>query len=87
MRPLTECQCHVDTGAGTGGVAGRLRGWGTSDREADPAMPRLFAAALTVALGAALAVAAAFGVVALLEAVPDQPNTPMITYEQAGQGS
>ncbi|MBM7087663.1 hypothetical protein ABZ606_02640 [Streptomyces sp. NPDC012461] len=50
-------------------------------------MPRLFAAALTVALGAALAVAAAFGVVALLEAVPDQPNTPMITYEQAGQGS
>ncbi|MFF7485295.1 hypothetical protein ACH4MW_10415 [Streptomyces luteogriseus] len=50
-------------------------------------MSRLFAAALTVALGAALAVGAAFGVVALLEATPDQPNTPLITYEQDGQGS
>ncbi|WP_432054377.1 hypothetical protein [Streptomyces sp. bgisy022] len=50
-------------------------------------MSRLIAATLTVALGAALAVAAAFGVVALLDTVPDQPNTPLITYEQAGQGS
>ncbi|MFI5679365.1 hypothetical protein [Streptomyces cellulosae] len=50
-------------------------------------MSRLFAAALTVVLAAALAVGAAFGIVALLEATPDQPNTPMITYEQAGQGS
>ncbi|NJP52271.1 hypothetical protein HCJ93_19990 [Streptomyces sp. SBST2-5] len=50
-------------------------------------MSRLLAAVLTVALGAALAVAAAFGAVALLEATPDQPDTPLITYEQAGQGS
>ncbi|GAA4553250.1 hypothetical protein GCM10023097_49760 [Streptomyces collinus] len=57
------------------------------DREADPAMSRLLAAALTVALAAALAVGAALGVVALLEATPDQPNTPLITYEQTDQGS
>lgn len=57
------------------------------DREADPAMSRLLAAALTMALAAALAVGAAFGIVALLDARPDQPNTPLITYEQAGQGS
>lgn len=49
-------------------------------------MPRLLAAALTVALAAVLAVGAALGVVALLEATPDQPNTPLITYEQAYQG-
>ncbi|CAL9448918.1 hypothetical protein SUDANB176_02399 [Streptomyces sp. enrichment culture] len=48
-------------------------------------MSRLLAATLTVALAAALAVGAALGVVALLEARPDQPNTPMITYEQAGR--
>jgi hypothetical protein len=57
------------------------------DREADPAMSRLLAAALTMALGAALAVGAALGIVALLEATPDQPNTPLITYEQTDQGS
>ncbi|WP_199830782.1 hypothetical protein [Streptomyces sp. MMG1533] len=50
-------------------------------------MSRLLAAALAVALGAALAVGAALGVVALLEATPDQPNSPLITYEQTGQGS
>jgi hypothetical protein len=50
-------------------------------------MSRLLAAALTVVASAALAVGAAFGIVALLEATPDQPNTPLITYEQAGQGS
>ncbi|MEG3626544.1 hypothetical protein [Streptomyces poriticola] len=49
-------------------------------------MSRLLAAALTVALCAALAVGAAFGVVAVLEATPEQPDTPMITYEHAGQG-
>ncbi|MGA5202869.1 MULTISPECIES: hypothetical protein [Streptomyces] len=49
-------------------------------------MSRLLAAALTVALAAALAVGAALGVVALLQATPDQPNTPLITYEQTGQG-
>ncbi|MFF7444616.1 MULTISPECIES: hypothetical protein [unclassified Streptomyces] len=50
-------------------------------------MSRLLAVALTVVAAAALAVGAAFGIVALLEATPDQPNTPLITYEQAGQGS
>ncbi|GHB34476.1 hypothetical protein GCM10010377_26730 [Streptomyces viridiviolaceus] len=49
-------------------------------------MSRLLAAALTVALAAALAVGAARGVVALLQATPDQPGTPLITYEHAGQG-
>jgi hypothetical protein len=57
----------------------------TSDREADPAMSRLLAAALTVAAAATLAVGAALGVVALLDATPDQPNTPLITYEHADQ--
>ncbi|MCF2540007.1 MULTISPECIES: hypothetical protein [Streptomyces] len=50
-------------------------------------MSRLLAATLTVVLAALLAVGAALGVVALLEATPDQPNTPLITNEQAGQGS
>ncbi|MEU5159715.1 hypothetical protein AB0G74_08925 [Streptomyces sp. NPDC020875] len=44
-------------------------------------MSRLLAAALTVVAAAALAVGAAFGVVALLGATPDQPNTPLVTYE------
>ncbi|MFZ4161091.1 hypothetical protein [Streptomyces sp. HNS054] len=50
-------------------------------------MSRLLAACLTVAFAAVLAVGTAFGVVALLEATPDQPNTPLITYERAGQGN
>jgi hypothetical protein len=50
-------------------------------------MSRLLAATVTVVTAAALAVGAAFGVVALLEASPEQPNTPLITYEQAGEGS
>ncbi|GGX60816.1 hypothetical protein [Streptomyces anandii] len=41
---------------------------------------------LAVAAGAALAVAAAPGAVALLDARPDRPNTALITYEQAGGG-
>jgi hypothetical protein len=72
-------------GAGVGKPPDDLRM--NPDREADPAMSRLLAAAMTVALAAALAVGAALGVVALLQATPDQPNTPLITYEQAGQGS
>ncbi|MBC9716076.1 hypothetical protein H9Y04_26390 [Streptomyces sp. TRM66268-LWL] len=44
-------------------------------------MHRLLAGALTAAAAAALAVAAAFGIVALLNATPDQPNTPLISYE------
>ncbi|GAA2287520.1 hypothetical protein GCM10010145_39870 [Streptomyces ruber] len=47
-------------------------------------MSRLLAAALTVVAAAALAVGAAFGAVALLEAPPDQPNTPLVTYETNG---
>ncbi|MHC0434128.1 hypothetical protein ACX6XY_28750 [Streptomyces sp. O3] len=48
-------------------------------------MHRLLAAALTTAFAAALAVGAAFGIVALLNATPDQPNTPLVTYETAQQ--
>ncbi|MBX9395323.1 hypothetical protein K4749_17400 [Streptomyces sp. TRM72054] len=49
-------------------------------------MSRLIAATVTVVVAAALAVGAALGIVALLEATPEQPNSPLITYEQAGQG-
>ncbi|BCL30860.1 hypothetical protein ACFFS2_02715 [Streptomyces aurantiacus] len=48
-------------------------------------MPRPLAALLTVVVAAVLAVGAALGVVALLDATPDQPNTPLITYETAGR--
>ena len=48
-------------------------------------MSRLLAAALTMVAAAALAVGAAYGAVALLDATPNQPNTPLITYEHAGQ--
>jgi hypothetical protein len=78
----TEADRQGSDKAGTTGV-----GTTSGCREADPAMSRLLAAALTVVLAAVLAVGAALGVVALLEATPDQPNTPLITYEQAGQGS
>ncbi|MFE0422871.1 hypothetical protein [Streptomyces sp. NPDC058953] len=43
----------------------------------------MLAAALTAVAAAALAVGAALGVVALLDATPDQPNTPLVTYETA----
>ncbi|MFE6283670.1 hypothetical protein [Streptomyces sp. NPDC057877] len=48
-------------------------------------MSRLIAAT-TVVVAVALAVGAALGIVALLDATPEQPNTPLITYEQAGRG-
>lgn len=48
-------------------------------------MSRLLAAVLTMAAAAALALGAAFGIVALLDATPDQPNTPLITYENTGR--
>ncbi|GAA3070672.1 MULTISPECIES: hypothetical protein [Streptomyces] len=48
-------------------------------------MSRLLAAVLTMAAAAALAVGAALGIVALLDATPEQPNTPLITYENTGQ--
>ncbi|MFJ8080968.1 hypothetical protein ACIQ6Y_10060 [Streptomyces sp. NPDC096205] len=50
-------------------------------------MPRLLAATVTVVAAAALAVGAALGAVALLRATPEQPDTPLITYEQAAEGS
>jgi hypothetical protein len=46
-------------------------------------MPRLFSALLTSLAAAALAVGAAFGIVALLNATPEQPNVPLISYETA----
>ncbi|MDQ1038837.1 hypothetical protein QFZ75_005253 [Streptomyces sp. V3I8] len=48
-------------------------------------MPRPLAVLLTVVAAAVLAVGTALGVVALLDATPDQPNTPLITYETAGR--
>ncbi|WP_338898443.1 hypothetical protein WBG99_25005 [Streptomyces sp. TG1A-60] len=48
-------------------------------------MSRLLAAALTMVAAAALAVGAALGIVALLDATPDQPNNPLITYETTGR--
>ncbi|MER6910075.1 hypothetical protein ABT354_00150 [Streptomyces sp. NPDC000594] len=48
-------------------------------------MPRLLAAALTTVAASALAVGAALGVVALLNATPEQPNTPLVTYETASR--
>ncbi|WKX69291.1 hypothetical protein [Streptomyces sp. XD-27] len=47
-------------------------------------MPRLLVAALTAVLAAGLAVAAAVGIVALLNAPPDQPNVPLVTFPTAG---
>ncbi|MEI5100419.1 hypothetical protein RB200_20110 [Streptomyces sp. PmtG] len=44
-------------------------------------MHRLLAATLTAGLAAALALGAAFGIVALLNATPDQPNRPLVHYE------
>ncbi|MEV0121436.1 MULTISPECIES: hypothetical protein [Streptomyces] len=49
-------------------------------------MHRLIAASLTVAAGALLAVGAALGIVALLDATPDQPNTPLVHYETPERG-
>lgn len=60
-------------------------GVGVADRKAAPAMHRLLAAALTAICAALLAVGAALGIVAVLGATPEQPNTPLISYEQAQQ--
>ncbi|MGC0416177.1 hypothetical protein [Embleya sp. AB8] len=43
-------------------------------------MHRLLAAGSTVILAAALAVGAAFGIVAALHTTPDQPNTPLVSF-------
>ncbi|MFF8845441.1 hypothetical protein ACF08N_22405 [Streptomyces sp. NPDC015127] len=49
-------------------------------------MRRLFAAAATAVIAAALAVGTAFGIVALLDAAPEQPNVPLISYDTASPG-
>lgn len=46
-------------------------------------MNRFLAAACTVAVAAALAVATALGAVALLDRTPEQPNTPLVSYDTA----
>ncbi|MFE6701187.1 hypothetical protein [Streptomyces sp. NPDC057718] len=46
-------------------------------------MRRFIAALATALVAAVLATGAAFGVVALLDATPDQPNTPLISYDTA----
>ncbi|AJE84364.1 MULTISPECIES: hypothetical protein [Streptomyces] len=48
-------------------------------------MNRYLAAACAVLLGAGLAVGTAFGAVALLGKTPEQPNTPLISYETPRQ--
>ncbi|WP_199835900.1 hypothetical protein [Streptomyces sp. TP-A0356] len=48
-------------------------------------MSRILAAVLTMTAAALLAVGAALGIVAALEATPKQPDTPLITYQNAGQ--
>jgi hypothetical protein len=46
-------------------------------------MPRLLAAAVTCAAAAALAVGAAVGIVAALNATPEQPNVPLVSFPDA----
>ncbi|MFD8543928.1 hypothetical protein [Streptomyces sp. NPDC059649] len=47
-------------------------------------MHRMLAAALTALLAAALAVGAALGIVAALDATPEQPNVPLVSFDRAG---
>ncbi|GAB7033722.1 hypothetical protein AB0G35_04635 [Streptomyces sp. NPDC021749] len=47
-------------------------------------MHRMLAAALTALTAAALAVGAALGIVAALDAPPEQPNVPLVTFDGAG---
>ncbi|QNP61748.1 hypothetical protein [Streptomyces genisteinicus] len=46
-------------------------------------MRRTLAAAVTVIAAAALAVATSYGAVALLNTPPEQPNTPLVSYDTA----
>ncbi|MGW0118695.1 hypothetical protein [Streptomyces sp. NPDC003327] len=43
-------------------------------------MSRLLAALLTCVAAAVLATGAAFGIVAVLDATPEQPNVPLVTF-------
>ena len=46
-------------------------------------MHRLLAAALTSAVAAALAVGTGFGIVAALNATPEQPNVPLVQFHSS----
>lgn len=48
-------------------------------------MHRLLAAALTCVAAALLAVGAAFGIVALLSATPEQPNVPLVHFPEMNE--
>ncbi|MFJ9414258.1 MULTISPECIES: hypothetical protein [unclassified Streptomyces] len=48
-------------------------------------MHRTLAAALTALAAAALAVGAALGIVAALDATPRQPNVPLVTFDRTGE--
>ncbi|WP_432095298.1 hypothetical protein [Streptomyces sp. bgisy100] len=50
-------------------------------------MHRLLAAALTCVTAAALAVGAAVGIVTALNATPEQPNVPLVSFPDAPSGS
>ncbi|WP_455354020.1 hypothetical protein [Streptomyces sp. SYSU K217416] len=47
-------------------------------------MHRLTAAVLTTMAAAVLAVGAALGIVAALNATPEQPNVPLVSFESGG---
>ncbi|GAA0457806.1 hypothetical protein GCM10010361_22290 [Streptomyces olivaceiscleroticus] len=49
------------------------------------AMPRLLAATLTCIAAAALAAGAGLGAVAVLNATPEQPNVPLVTFDRTGE--
>ncbi|MEU9114564.1 hypothetical protein AB0D04_22920 [Streptomyces sp. NPDC048483] len=48
-------------------------------------MHRTLAAALTALAAAALAVGAALGIAAALDATPEQPNVPLVTFDRTGE--
>ncbi|NSC21591.1 hypothetical protein FM076_10380, partial [Streptomyces albus subsp. chlorinus] len=46
-------------------------------------MHRLLAAALTCVVAAGLAVGAGYGIVAVLDATPEQPNEPLVHFHSS----
>ncbi|MER6841632.1 hypothetical protein [Streptomyces platensis] len=48
-------------------------------------MHRTLAAALTALIAAALAAGVALGIVAALDATPEQPNVPLVTFDRSGE--
>ncbi|MFG2827949.1 hypothetical protein ACGFWI_10865 [Streptomyces sp. NPDC048434] len=47
-------------------------------------MHRTLAAALTALAATALALGVALGIVAALDATPEQPNVPLVTFDRSG---